>query len=178
MLDDLGYFKMKPTINEYKLNEISLVEYVEDLTKTEKRNNKKALLQVERYKEEVDELKEKNKELEKEIKNLKKEEVNIIHAMVKVLDEFNYALDFYKETGKNDVYENLLKTKKLIQKEVMEVGLNEIKSDRGDYISNRHNPISATECSDLETYQIIETVKRGYFYKDKLIREAQVIVAK
>lgn len=186
IIEELSSFDKKPLKIGFDPNYIS----IEDLTKKsindEKRNNKKAQLLIEdykddiyKYKSDIDKKEEEIFELKKIIRSMEANEITIIKNIVNILDEYNYALDFYKNAENKEIYNNLLRTKRLIDKQINDIELKEIKADIGNYTSDRyHNPIKGIEKDGFEKYQIIDTIKRGYEYKDKIIREADVVVAR
>lgn len=176
---ELDRFENKPLSDGFEESNGSWADYFDNITKDEKRNAKKAQMLLDEYKEEIDINKAEILNLKRALREKEDLESNIIKTIINVLDEYNYALDFYKKSNNKEVYENLNKTKKIIDKEIMGIGLIEIKSEVGDFMSEEyHNPLRGIEHEEFDKYQIVELVKRGYTYKGKKIREANVVVAK
>lgn len=100
----------------------------------------------------------------------------LIKDMLPVIDEFELAIlaindskDKHVAKGIEMLYSNLMDT---LKKE----GLSEIEAD-GVFDPYRHEIMMAKE-SDEKEGTILEVVKKGYMFGDRLIRPASVIVSK
>lgn len=101
----------------------------------------------------------------------------LITELLPVLDDFDRVLkDTSQDTetlrkGVELIYE---KFKKTLEKQ----GLKEMESTGKPFDVNLHDALLQQESGEVEPNTIIDTVEKGYFLKDKVIRHAKVIVSK
>jgi molecular chaperone GrpE len=99
----------------------------------------------------------------------------LIKNMLPIIDEFELALlamsptDTHISKGIEMVYSNLIDA---LKKE----GLSEIKVD-GVFDPYKHEIVMVRE-SDKKEGTILEVIKKGYMFEDKMLRPAAVIIAK
>ncbi len=103
---------------------------------------------------------------------------SLLRALLPVLDNLSRALNHGKEKGVNA---SLLEGVELTQKQFMNIlerfGVKEI-SAVGEFFDPEKHEAVAQEESDLEPNKVIGEVEKGYFYHERLLRPAKVIVAK
>ncbi|MFA5049993.1 MAG: nucleotide exchange factor GrpE [Candidatus Micrarchaeia archaeon] len=110
------------------------------------------------------------KRAEKE--NLQKAEdgkFELAKELVIVVDEFEEAIKHSKETGIRMVYNNLIKI-------LRSNGLKEI-SNIGKYNPDLHEVVNSVE-SQKEEGEIIEVLRKGYLFGDRIIRPSMVVISK
>ncbi len=102
----------------------------------------------------------------------------LITELLPVLDDFNRVL----KADNNQDTETLRKGVELIyekfKKTLEKQGLKDMESTGKPFDVNLHDALLQQESSEVEPNTVIDTVEKGYFLKDKVIRHAKVIVSK
>lgn len=102
----------------------------------------------------------------------------LLKALLPILDNVNRAIDHGKNAGENSP---LLAGVEMIRKEFLDTlekfGLKPIRAEGEIFDPEKHEAISQEE-SDLEANRVVDAVQTGYFYHDRLLRPAKVIVSK
>lgn len=102
----------------------------------------------------------------------------LITELLPVLDDFDRVL----KADNNQDIETLRKGVELIyekfKKTLEKQGLKEMESTGNPFDVNLHDALLQQESGEVEPNTIIDTVEKGYFLKDKVIRHAKVIVSK
>jgi molecular chaperone GrpE len=145
----------------------------------------------EQLKKELQELRDNYLRLGAEFQNFRKrfekeKEEIVLHAnerlielILPILDDFQRSISASEENGS---FESLRDGVKLVYKNLSEAlqkeGVKAIKSLGEQFDHNLHDALLMTEKEGAEPGTIIEEVMKGYYYKDKVIRHAKVIVAK
>jgi len=94
-------------------------------------------------------------------------------SMLNVADEFEHSLSHLKgeeKKGMEMVFHSFMKS-------LMAHGIRPMESVGKKYDPYNHDVISQ-QPSDKEDGTIIAEAKKGYFYKDKVLRHAEVIISK
>ncbi len=99
--------------------------------------------------------------------------------LLPVLDDFNRVLNAWNdkhdvETFRKGVELIYDKFKKILEKK----GLKEMDTDGKPFDVNLHDALLQAENNKVEPNTITETVEKGYYLKDKVLRHAKVIVSK
>lgn len=178
--DELKTFKPK-TINTYKesINDLyQPLHSVENKLGTIDKISKKTFLFTDMLK---DQLEEKDKEifkLKRKQEDMGLSEEKLLKKFLNVLDHFDNIYKYAIESKDIELEKNLDISIKLIKKDLMEVGINEIPSLGEIFSPELHDCIKEVEDSERHQYEIIQVIKKGYTYKGKVIRLALVVVAK
>ena len=102
---------------------------------------------------------------------------SLLRALLPILDNLDRAIDHGKAAGETSP---LLEGVELVQKEFMTIlerfGVKPIPAVGEVFDPEKHEAISQQE-SDLESNRVISTVQNGYFYHDRLLRPAKVVVS-
>ena len=103
---------------------------------------------------------------------------NLLRGLLPVLDNLNRAIEHGKNAKENSP---LLDGVEMVQKEFLTIlerfGVKPIQAVGEVFDPEKHEAISQAE-SDLESNRVISAVQNGYFYHDRLLRPARVIVSK
>jgi molecular chaperone GrpE len=103
---------------------------------------------------------------------------DLLKALLPILDNVNRAIDHGKNERENSP---LLAGVEMIHKEFLDTlerfGVKPIRAAGEVFDPEKHEAISQEE-SDLETNRVVSAVQNGYFYHDRLLRPAKVIVSK
>ncbi|MCX7794822.1 MAG: nucleotide exchange factor GrpE [Thermodesulfovibrionales bacterium] len=149
--------------------------------------NEEAL--INHMKKEIEELKDKYKRLYAEFENYKrmvakeKEEIikysneALINALIPSLDNLEMAVKHAEE-----VNSGLVEGVKLTLREILRVlekaGLTQIDSYMKPFDPVYHEAMSMVEREDLDELTVVEEFRKGYIYKDKVLRPSLVAVSK
>ncbi len=102
---------------------------------------------------------------------------SLLRALLPVLDNLDRAIDHGKAAGETSP---LLEGVELVEKEFMTIlekfGVKPIQAAGEVFDPEKHEAISQQE-SNLESNRVISTVQNGYFYHDRLLRPAKVVVS-
>ncbi len=145
---------------------------------------------IEFLKKENEELKERYLRIYAEFENYKKmvarerEEIlrysneSLISAIIPSIDNLEMALKHIPE-GAND---GLVKGVELTLKEMLRVlertGLTQIDSLNKTFDPRYHEAMSMVERNDVEPMTVVEEFRKGYMYRDKVLRPSLVAVSK
>ncbi len=103
---------------------------------------------------------------------------DLLKALLPILDNLNRAMDHGKNGRENSP---LLAGVEMIHKELLNIlerfGVKPIPAAGEVFDPEKHEAISQEE-SDLEANRVVAAVQNGYFYHDRLLRPAKVIVSK
>ena len=103
---------------------------------------------------------------------------DLLKALLPILDNLNRAIDHGKNGRENSP---LLAGVEMIHKEFLDTlerfGVKPIRAEGEVFDPEKHEAISQEE-SDLEANRVVAAVQNGYFYHDRLLRPAKVIVSK
>ncbi|MDK2822666.1 MAG: molecular chaperone GrpE [Clostridia bacterium] len=117
--------------------------------------------------------------------NIEKEELakyantNLICQLLPVLDNFQRALDV---KNPNEEVKKFLTGMEMIYKQLIQIlseaGLEPIKAVGESFNPEKHEAIMQVEDNSVEDNCILEELRCGYMYKDKVIRPSMVKVAR
>lgn len=112
---------------------------------------------------------------------IKRANSDLLAKLIPVMDNFEMALAAVNNADAKAV--DSLKTGILmihgqLKAAVADAGLEEVDATGKAFDPNLHEAISQQESKDVPEGQVIQQLRRGYKYKDRLLRPASVIVAK
>ena len=103
---------------------------------------------------------------------------NLLKALLPVLDNLTRAIDHGRNAGENSpLLEGVEMTCKEFLNTLDRFGVKPVPAVGEVFDPEKHEALSQEE-SDQEANQIIAAVQNGYFYHDRLLRPAKVIVSK
>ena len=109
---------------------------------------------------------------------LKFENEGLLRALLPVLDNLNRAIEHGKKANENSP---LLDGVEMVQKEFLTTlerfGVKPVQAVGEVFDPEKHEAISQEE-NEVESNRVISAVQNGYFYHDRLLRPARVIVSK
>lgn len=165
-------------------------EEKEEISQEEKKEipfNEREL--IDHMKKEIEELKDKYMRLYAEFENYKrmaakeKEEIikysneALINALIPSLDNLEMAIK-HAEGSNSGVLEGVKLTLKEILRVLERAGLSQIDSYMKPFDPLYHEAMSMVEREDLEEMTVVEEFRKGYMYKDKVLRPSLVAVSK
>lgn len=102
----------------------------------------------------------------------------LIFSLINILD----GIDWYIETSlvfsNESVNKSVLATKQIIKRELESIKLTSTPNIGDLFNENYHFCAGNKSDSNFADNQIVEVIKKGYIYNDKVFREAEVIVVK
>jgi len=106
---------------------------------------------------------------------------SLLQKVLPVLDNFEMALAA-AQNAKGDKLASLESGVLMIQQQLksalVETGLEEIDAAGKPFDPNFHEAVSQQESAEVEEGQVLQQLRKGYKFKDRLLRPATVIVAK
>ncbi len=170
------------------------VQSVEEKSKKEsKKSSKKdtSEKEIQKLKSEINELKDKYLRLYSEFENYRrrtaKEKLDLVNTahedlmveLLPVIDDFERAINSIDVESES---ENVVEGVKLIQNKLKKAtekkGLKEMVTEKGsDFDPEIHDAISQVPATEEEYKgKIVDTIEKGYYLKDKVIRFAKVVI--
>jgi molecular chaperone GrpE len=137
----------------------------------------------------IKELEDQLKRLQAEFENYKKrvakekEELAVtangilLAKLLPIIDDFEIVLTHAKKAKKEEMQSGLEMLFKNFMTVLTKEGLEEMKVMGETFDPYKHEAVKSEE-SDVEEGKIIDVVKKGYLFKDRIIRHAMVVVSK
>jgi len=111
--------------------------------------------------------------------SLKYAEENILKELLPGIDNIERAMDQAQETNSiESLLEGVELTRNGLLATLEKFGVTAIESEGRPFDPNMHEAIAMEETDVMEPNSILREFQKGYFYKDRLLRPAKVIVAK
>jgi len=102
---------------------------------------------------------------------------SLLQRLVSIIDNFELGLAAAKTEGtKSPIYSGMVLVQKQLNDLLEENGLQAIEADGKKFDPNLHEAI-AHEASDTPEETVIRQARRGYRFKDRLLRPARVVVS-
>jgi molecular chaperone GrpE len=105
----------------------------------------------------------------------------LLEKLIPVLDNFDMAVSAQQtsqvdsvqslQTGINMIYQQL-------KRALVEVGLEEVEAAGKPFDPNLHEAVSQKETTDAPDGHVVQQLRKGYRFRERLLRPAGVIVAK
>jgi len=101
----------------------------------------------------------------------------LLERLVGIIDNFELGLAAAKEQGENSpIYTGMVLVQKQLNDLLNENGLQSIEAEGKKFDPNVHEAI-AHEPSDFPEETVVRQTRRGYRFKDRLLRPARVVVS-
>ena len=105
----------------------------------------------------------------------------ILRDILPVLDGFDRALKYFSETAGAGSIEKYREGVELLCRQVFDIlaqsGVAPIETEGKPFDPRLHEALSSEETSEVAEGTIVNELRRGYIFKDSLLRPSQVIVA-
>jgi molecular chaperone GrpE len=102
---------------------------------------------------------------------------SLLERLVGIIDNFELGLAAAKEQGENSpIYSGMVLVQKQLNDLLTENGLQSIEAEGKKFDPNLHEAI-AHEPSDFPEETVVRQTRRGYRFKDRLLRPARVVVS-
>ncbi len=105
----------------------------------------------------------------------------LLEKLIPVLDNFDMAFSASQasqteagqslQTGISMIYQQL-------KRALTEIGLEEVEAEGKTFDPNLHEAVSQKETAEVPEGQVVQQLRKGYKFRDRLLRPASVVVAK
>jgi molecular chaperone GrpE len=105
----------------------------------------------------------------------------LLEKLIPVLDNFDMAFSATQnnqseavqslQTGISMIYQQL-------KRALVDIGLEEVEANGQPFDPNLHEAVSQKETADVPEGQVVQQLRKGYKFRDRLLRPATVVVAK
>jgi molecular chaperone GrpE len=103
---------------------------------------------------------------------------DLLERLVAIVDNFELGLDAAKgESEKSPIYSGMTLVRKQLQDFLAENGLQPIDAVGKKFDPNLHEAIAHEPSDEVPDHFVIRQTRRGYKYKDRLLRPAAVVVS-
>lgn len=107
---------------------------------------------------------------------------SLLQKLIPVLDNFDMALAAAQTTGGGESVQSLRTGVNMIYQQLKtalsEAGLEELDAANKQFDPNLHEAVSQKETAEAPEGQIVQQLRKGYKFRERLIRPASVVVAK
>jgi molecular chaperone GrpE len=107
---------------------------------------------------------------------------SLLQKLIPVLDNFDMALAATQTSGKGDAVQSLQTGVSMIYQQLKsaltEAGLEELDAADKPFDPNVHEAVSQKETAEVPEGQVVQQLRKGYKFRDRLLRPASVVVAK
>jgi molecular chaperone GrpE len=107
---------------------------------------------------------------------------SVLQKLIPVLDNFDMALAATQTSAKGDAVQSLQTGVNMIYQQLKsaltEAGLEELNATDKPFDPNVHEAVSQQETADVPEGQVVQQLRKGYKFRDRLLRPASVVVAK
>ena len=165
-----------------------LEDVIEDVIEDNKKLKRNLLSQQSNFDQNIEELKriiikENNEEilkLKQEINSRKNKEIADAKNILHIVDEIDSVYNFAIETDNKPLIENLDFTMKVVKKELLEIGIEEIAALGGQFTDKLHTCDTAIIDDSKMENEIVKVIKKGYKYMNdgSVLRPAKVIAVR
>jgi molecular chaperone GrpE len=103
---------------------------------------------------------------------------SLLQQLVPIIDNFELGLAAAKEQGKESpIYSGMVLVQKQLSDLLAENGLQPIEAEGQPFDPNLHEAIAHEPSDQVPEGMVLRQTRRGYRYKDRLLRPAKVIVS-
>lgn len=176
------YYKKKTLEYDENVNELggSIISIFEDLKNIQKKPVMQGVMKDEQvqsiYRQKLADLESKEIKDNNEIKELKKTEKLFLKNIIKILDELERLKEYGDTSGNEKLSKTLERNFKAIKKYMLELELLEIPTVGLLFNENYHDCVDIKNDSEKDDFEVLEVLRKGYVYKGKVIRAAEVII--
>jgi molecular chaperone GrpE len=107
---------------------------------------------------------------------------SLLQKLIPVLDNFDMALAATQTSAKGDAVQSLQTGVSMIHQQLksalVDAGLEELDATGKAFDPNIHEAVSQQETAEVPEGQVVQQLRKGYKFRDRLLRPASVVVAK
>jgi len=102
----------------------------------------------------------------------------LLSRLVAIMDNFELGLEAARGEGENSpIYSGMVLVQKQLNDLLAESGLEPIEADGQTFDPNLHEAIAHEPSDEVPEGAVLRQVRRGYRFKDRLLRPARVVVS-
>lgn len=101
---------------------------------------------------------------------------DLIEDLLPVLDDFERAMQAFKENDDSDVYKGIELIYNKLYNTLSQKGLKPMNSLETDFNTDYHEAITKIEAGDEQKGKVVDVIQKGYLLNDKVLRFAKVVV--
>ena len=102
----------------------------------------------------------------------------LLEELLPVLDNFEMGLQAAEQDSESMIFQGMAMVKKQLDTFLESQGVVEIEAAGASFDPNVHEAVSQEESDEVEEGAILRVMRRGYRIQDRLLRPANVVVAK
>ena len=176
--------------DEEVIQEVAEEETAEEVTEVSEETDA-LTAENEKLKEESDKLRETAQRIQAEFDNYRrrsladneqckvKAAIGVVNAILPALDSMDEAIKVYAaDEEKKELLEGFEKIQKQLLDSLESIGVKPMDCEGKEFDPNFHEAVMMQECEGKESDIIITVFRKGYTYKEGVVRHAQVIVSK
>lgn len=114
--------------------------------------------------------------LKEELTTKKKENKTNIEGLIKLIDKIDEIRVLCEKTKKVEMLNIINNIIKKMKYDLREIGVEEIPSYGELFNSNLHECLQVVNKPDAQKDEIVEVIRRGYYYKGSVLRNSLVII--
>lgn len=107
---------------------------------------------------------------------------SVFQKLIPVLDNFDMALAAAQTTAKDEAVQSLQTGVNMIYQQLKtaltDAGLEELEAAGRPFDPNLHEAVSQKETDEVPEGQVVQQLRKGYKFRERLLRPATVVVAK
>jgi len=106
---------------------------------------------------------------------------SLLRKLIPVLDHFDMALSATQNSQAQDVQSlqsGIAMVYQQLKNALLESGLEEVDATGKTFDPNLHEAVSQQETTDVPEGQVVQQLRKGYKFRERLLRPASVVVAK
>ena len=159
---------------------VSILSIFEELKNIQKKAVMQGVMKDEQvqsiYRQKLADLESSEIKSKNEIKELKKTEKLFLTNIIRILDELERLKEYGDTSGNEKLSKTLERNFKAIKKHMLELELLEIPAVGLLFNENYHDCVDIKNNPEKEDFEVLEVLRKGYVYKGKVIRAAEVII--
>jgi len=101
---------------------------------------------------------------------------DLIEDLLPALDDFERAMQAFKENDDNDVYKGIELIYNKLFNTLSQKGLKPMNSFETDFNTDYHEAITKIDAGDEKKGKVVDVIQKGYLLNDKVLRFAKVVV--
>jgi molecular chaperone GrpE len=103
----------------------------------------------------------------------------LFQKLIPIIDNFDMALSATAADGSGDaIKKGVAMIHSQLKAALADAGLEEIDASNAKFDPNFHEAVSQKETRDVPEGQVVQQIRKGYKFRDRLVRPATVVVAK
>lgn len=104
---------------------------------------------------------------------------SLLQRLVSIIDNFELGLAAAKDQGEaTPIYTGMVLVQKQLNDLLSENGLHAIEAEGKKFDPNEHEAIAHEQSGSIPEGNVLRQTRRGYRFKDRLLRPAKVVVSK